>query len=51
MLSVEFFDDPSVFLKEAGEYLAARPVESNVVAVYADRAASEGVLPAGASAP
>jgi len=46
MLTVEFFDDPAAFLVAGEEYLAARPVESNVVTVFADRdargAAEEG---------
>jgi GNAT superfamily N-acetyltransferase len=46
MPSVEFFDDPAAFLAAGEEYLAARPVESNVVTVYADRDAREGIPPA-----
>ena len=45
MLTVEFFDDPAAFLAAGEEYLAARPVESNVVTVYADRDAHQGVEP------
>jgi RimJ/RimL family protein N-acetyltransferase len=42
MLTVEFVTDPAEFLKLAGEYLCARPVEANVVASIAARAAVHG---------
>ena len=46
MLTVEFFDDPATFLSVAHDYLASDPVMVNVVSVYADRDATEGVAPA-----
>jgi GNAT superfamily N-acetyltransferase len=43
MPRVRFYDDPAAFLADAGEHLAADPVLANVLTVYADRDATEGV--------
>lgn len=42
MCAVEFLADPADFLALAGDVLAARPVESTVVATVADRLARHG---------
>lgn len=42
MLTVEFVTDPADFLKAAGAYLEARPVETNVVATIAARSVIHG---------
>lgn len=46
MLAVEFHTDPAAFLEAARDHLAADPVLVNVVSVYAERDAREGVAAA-----
>ncbi|MET7280054.1 GNAT family N-acetyltransferase [Kribbella sp. NPDC005582] len=45
--SWHFHKDPAVFLSDAAPYLAAHPVEANVIAVGAQRSIGRGVLAQG----
>lgn len=44
-VTIEFIEDAARFLEQAGEWLAARPVEATVVATVAQREVLDGVVP------